>query len=187
MTTHLIGASLPRADALGKVTGATRYPADLVQPGMLHLQVVFAHRPHARIKAIDTSAALKYPGVVAVLTARDVPYNAYGLIDADQPALCGDVVRFEGDKVALVAAESKEAAVASAKLVNVEYEDLPAVTDARAALAPDMPLVHKHHGSNVLLHMPIRKGDAAHALAEADVVISGEFSTSWQEHAFLQP
>src|SRR5437588_11234901 len=187
MTTTVVGASLSRPDALGKVTGTTRYPADLVQPGMLHLQIVFAHRAHARITSIDTSAALKAPGVVAVLTARDVPYNAYGLIDADQPALCDDVVRFEGDKVALVAAESKEAAVAGAKLVHVEYEDLPAVTDPRVAMAPDAPLVHEHHGSNVLLHMPIRKGDAAHALAEADVVLSGEFSTSWQEHAYLQP
>jgi CO/xanthine dehydrogenase Mo-binding subunit len=187
MTTKVIGASLPRADALSKVTGTTRYPADLVQPGMLHLQVVFAHRPHARITSIDTSAALQSPGVVAVLTARDVPYNAYGLIDADQQALCGDVVRFEGDKVALVAAESKEGAVAGAKLVQVEYEDLPAVTDPRVAMAPGAPLVHEHHGSNVLLHMPIRKGDAIHALAQADIVLSGEFSTSWQEHAFLQP
>ncbi|MEO8953291.1 MAG: xanthine dehydrogenase family protein molybdopterin-binding subunit [Ktedonobacteraceae bacterium] len=187
MTTNLVGASLPRTDALGKVTGATLYPADLVRPGMLHLQVVFAHRPHARIKEIDISAALKMPGVVAVLTARDVPYNAYGLIDADQAALCGDVVRFEGDKVALVAAESKEAAIAAAELVHVEYEDLPAITDPRAAMAPGAPLIHEHHGSNVLLHMPIRKGDAERALAQADVVLSGEFSTSWQEHAFLQP
>src|SRR5437899_4533016 len=166
MTTRVVGASLPRLDALGKVTGMTGYPADLVRPGMLHLQVVFAHRPHARIMAIDTSAALQAPGVVAVLTARDVPYNAYGLIDADQAALCRDVVRFEGDKVALVAAESKEAAVAGARLVQVEYEDLPAVTDPRAALAPGAPLVHEHHGSNVLLDMPIRKGYAMHAVTE---------------------
>src|SRR5712692_9173623 len=185
--TRLIGASLPRPDALGKVTGATRYPADLVQPGMLQLQVVFAHRPHARIRSIDTSAALRHPGVVAVLTAADVPYNAFGLIDADQPVLCGDVVRFEGDKVALVVAESKEAAVAGAKLVAIEYEDLPVVTDPRAALAPGAPLVHEHLGSNQLFHMPIRKGDAARALAEADVVLEDTFTTSWQEHAYLQP
>lgn len=187
MTTHTIGTSLPRTDALGKVTGAARYPADLVQPGMLHLQVVFAHRPHARITTIDTSAALELPGVTAVLTARDVPYNAYGLIDADQSVLCGDVVRFEGDKVALVAAESKEIAIAAARLVKIEYEDLPAVTDPRVAMTPDAPLVHEELASNILLHLPIRKGDAEKALAKADVVISGEFSTSWQEHAFLQP
>jgi len=183
----IIGASLPRPDALGKVTGAAHYPADLIRPGMLHLHLVLAGRPHARIVTLDTSAARAHPGVVAVLTAADVPFNAHGLIDADQPALCGEVVRFEGDKVALVAAESKAAAEAGARLVRVEYEDLPAVTDPRAALAPDAPLVHTARGSNLLLHVPIRRGDVARAFAEADVVLEGNFATSWQEHAFLQP
>jgi CO/xanthine dehydrogenase Mo-binding subunit len=183
----LIGASLPRPDALGKVTGAARYPADLVRPEMLQLAVVLAHRAHARIRAIDTSAALALPGVVAVLTAADVPYNACGLIDADQPVLCDAVVRFEGDKVALVVAETREAAHEAAKQVRVEYEDLPAVTDPRTALEPGAPLVHADLGTNLLLHVPIRKGDVDAALAEADVVLDGEFSTSWQEHAFLQP
>ncbi len=183
----LIGESLPRPDALGKVTGAAQYPGDLVQPGMLHLKVVFARRPHARILSIDTSTALQHPGVVAVLTADDVPFNGYGLIENDQPVLCGDVVRFEGDKVALVVAETKEAAIAGAKLVSVEYEDMPAVTDPRAALAPAAPLVHAARGTNMLLHVPIRKGDVTQGFAEADVVVEGEFSTSWQEHAFLQP
>ena len=183
----LIGASLPRPDALGKVTGAARYPADLVRPDMLHLQVVFADHVHARIRSLDSTAALKYPGVVAVLTADDVPYNAYGLIDADQPALCKDFVRFEGDKVALVIAETKQAAIAGARLVQVAYDDLPAVTNPRAALAEGAPLVHQELGTNLLLHVPIRKGDASRALAEADVVLDGEFSTSWQEHAYLQP
>lgn len=183
----LIGASEPRPDALGKVTGAARYPADLVRPDMLRLKVVFAGRPHARIRSLDTAAALAHPGVVAVLTASDVPYNAFGLIDADQPVLCGEVVRFSGDKVALVVAESQEAAEAGAQLVQVEYEDLPVVTDPRAALAPDAPLVHEERGSNLLLHIPIRKGDVARGFAEADVILEGEFETSWQEHAFLQP
>jgi CO/xanthine dehydrogenase Mo-binding subunit len=186
-SSSLIGASVPRPDAHGKVTGGTRYPADLIRPGMLHLRVIFAGRPHARITALDASAALAHPGVVAVLTAADVPHNAYGLIAADQPVLCGDVVRFEGDKVALVAAETKEAAAAAAPLVRVVYEDLPAVTDARAAMRPGAPLVHERLGSNVLLHVPIRKGDTAAALAAADVVLEDEFSTTWQEHAFLQP
>jgi CO/xanthine dehydrogenase Mo-binding subunit len=185
--TDLIGASLPRPDAYGKVTGNTAYPADLLRPGMLHLQVVFAHRPHARVLHIDTSAALQYPGVVAVLTAEDVPHNAYGLVEDDQPVLCHDVVRFEGDKVALVVAESKQAAIAGAKLVNVAYEDLPAVTDPRAALTPDAPLVHTQRGTNLLSHFPIRKGNADEALARADVVLEETFTTTWQEHAFLQP
>jgi CO/xanthine dehydrogenase Mo-binding subunit len=183
----LIGASLPRPDALAKVTGAARYPADLVRPGMLRLRIVFAGRPHARIRRLDTGPALAHPGVVAVLTAADVPYNAYGLIDADQPALCEDVVRFEGDRVALVVAESDEAAVAGAKLVAVDFEDVPAVTDPRAALAPGAPLVHERLGANLLLHVPIRKGDVARGFAAAAVVLDGEFATSWQEHAYLQP
>src|SRR3954454_8906809 len=128
----LIGAPLPRPDALGKVTGATNYPGDLVRPGMLHLKVVFAHRPHAHITALDTSAALAHPGVVAVLTADDVPFNAFGLIEHDQPVLCAGKVRFEGDKVALVVAETASAAAAGARLVVVTYQDLPPVTDPAA-------------------------------------------------------
>lgn len=183
----VIGASLPRPDALGKVTGATAYPADLVRPGMLHLHVVSAHRPHARILSVDAAAAFRYPGVVTVLTAADVPYNAFGLIEDDQPVLCGEVARFTGDKVALVVAESKEAAAAGAALVAVMYEELPAITDSRAALTADAPLVHAERGTNLVQHVPIRKGNAARALAAADIVLDGEFETSWQEHAFLQP
>ena len=183
----LIGASLRRPDALAKVTGAAMYPGDLLRPGMLHLKAVLAQRPHARILAIDSAAALAHPGVVAVLTAADVPYNAYGLIDADQEVLCAELVRYVGDRVALVVAKSHEAAEAAAKLVRVEYEDLPAVTESRAAMEPGAPLVHTAHGSNILAHCPIRKGDVAQGFAEAAIVLEGRFSTSWQEHAFLQP
>ena len=183
----IIGASVPRHDALDKVTGAAAYPADLVRPGMLHLKAVFAGRPHARIVGIDASRALAYPGVVAVFTASDVPYNFYGLVVDDQEVLCSDVVRYVGDRVALVAARNAQAAAEGAALVAVAYEDLPAVCDARAALAPDAPLVHLSHGSNVLGHVRIRKGDVAAAFAACDVAISGEFETSWQEHAYLQP
>src|SRR5215470_9210713 len=150
----IIGESLPRPDAPGKVTGATRYPADLVKPEMYQLQVVFAGRPHARILSIDTSEALSQPAVVAVLTAADVPYNAFGLIDADQPVLCEDVVRFEGDKVALVVATNKEAALNGAKLIKRSYKDLPDVTEARAALEKDAHLVHPKRCSNQLFHFP---------------------------------
>lgn len=185
--TTIIGASIERPDALGKVTGASTYPGDLVRPEMLQLKVVFAQHPHARILAIDRDKALQHPGVVAVLTAQDVPYNAFGLIEDDQPVLCHDRIRFAGDKVALVVAESKAAAVAGAQLVEVVYEDLPVLTDPRQAMAADAPLIHPQRGTNVLTHVPIRKGDVVQALAEADLVLDGEFSTSWQEHAFLQP
>src|SRR5215469_5872515 len=183
----LIGASLQRPDALGKVTGAAHYPADLIQPDMLQLHVIFAGRTHARIRSLNIDPALRRPGVVGVFTAGDVPYNRYGLVEDDQPVLCDTEVRFEGDRVAVVVAETAAAAREAAELVEVEYEDLPSVTDVEAALAPDAPLVHRYRDSNVLLHMPIRKGDTAAAFAEADVVIEDEFTTSWQEHAFLQP
>lgn len=182
-----IGLSVPRTDALDKVTGAAQYPGDLSVPGMLFLSVVFADRPHARIVGISAGAARAHPGVVAVLTAADVPHNAYGLITPDQPVLCGDVVRFVGDKVALVVAESREAARRGAELVHVAYADLPAVTDPHEALAEGAPLVHERMGSNLLSRCPIRRGDAAAALAGADIVLEGEFSTGWQEHAYLQP
>lgn len=183
----LIGKALARPDALGKVTGSARYPADLVRPDMVQLACVFAHRASARIVNIDSSAALAHPGVLAVFTAADVPYNRYGLIDEDQPLLCEDVVRYTGDRVALVAAQSREAAQAAAKLVRVTYEDLPAVCDAREAMSPGSPLVHADRGSNVLEHVRIRKGDVESAFASADVVIEETFETSWQEHAYLQP
>ncbi|MDQ3227942.1 MAG: xanthine dehydrogenase family protein molybdopterin-binding subunit [Chloroflexota bacterium] len=185
--TSVIGQPLPRHDALGKVTGEARYPGDLLDPGTLHLKVVYAGRPHARILSLDPSAALAAPGVVAVFTAANVPYNAFGLIDDDQPVLCGDRVRFAGDKVAVVVATTNDAAENGARLVAVTYEDLPAVTDPREALAPAAPLVHESRGSNLLTRIPIRKGDVAAGFAAADVVLDGEFTTSWQEHAFLQP
>jgi CO/xanthine dehydrogenase Mo-binding subunit len=116
-----------------------------------------------------------------------VPYNAFGLIDHDQPVLCADRVRFAGDKVAVVVAETNDAAEAAARLVAVTYEDLPALTDPRDALASDAPLVHATRGTNLLTRIPIRKGDVAAGFEDADVVLDGEFTTSWQEHAFLQP
>ncbi len=182
----ILGTSLPRPDALGKVLGTANYPGDLLRAEMLHMKVLFAGRPHARIVSIDTSAALAHPGVVAVLSAADVPYNAFGLIEADQPVLCYDVVRFEGDKVALVIAEDGETAEQAIKLIKVEYEDLPAVLDTEAALLDAPTRVHANH-PNLLGHVPIRKGDVEAGFAAADVVIEEEFSTTWQEHAYLQP
>jgi CO/xanthine dehydrogenase Mo-binding subunit len=181
-----VGTSHKRHDALGKVTGGAMYAADLFTPGMLRIKTVFAHRASARILGIDASAALAVPGVVAVLTAADVPHNRYGLIDADQPVLCGDVVRHYGDRVALVVAESNEAAAKAAKLVRVDYEDLPMVRNAHDAIAPGAPRVHADR-DNVLLHQKIRHGDVARGFAEADVIVEGTFTTQWQEHAYLQP
>jgi CO/xanthine dehydrogenase Mo-binding subunit len=183
----LIGASVARPDARGKVTGAARYPADLVRPEMAHAKAVFAHRVHARIMRIDAARARALPGVLAVLTAADVPHNRYGLIASDQEVLCSERVRYTGDRVALVVATTPEIAALGAALVEVAYEDLPAVTCALDALLPGAPLVHPDCGTNVLFTQTIRKGDVERAFAEADLVLEGTFTTSWQEHAYLQP
>src|SRR5262245_23417468 len=187
-TSSIVGSSPPRHDALAKVSGAARYPGDLAMPGMLHMAVLMAHRPHARIVQLDIARALAHPGGVAVLTSADVPRNEFGLIENDQPVLCQDVVRFVGDKVALVVAESERAARAACALIDVTYEDLPIVSDPIAAMQPGAPLVHASRGTNVLRHVKLRKGDAQSALARDDlIVVEGEFQTPWQEHAFLQP
>jgi CO/xanthine dehydrogenase Mo-binding subunit len=154
---------------------------------MLHLKVLFAGRPHARIIRLDTSRALALRGVVAVLTAQDVPVNEYGLAIADQPVLCEDIVRFEGDQVAVVVAESESIAAQARDLIEVVYEDLPVVSDARQAMQSGSPLVHTNCSSNVLEHFHIQKGDIDEGFAQADVIVSDSYYLPMQEHAFLQP
>ncbi len=137
----MVGRSLEKMDAREKVTGETLYPGDINMPGQAYMKILFAGRPHAIIRSIDTSAAENHPGVLAVLTARDVPVNEYGLIMPDQPVLCGpgsskpfaDRVRFIGDQVALVVAEDEKTAAAAVKLIKVDYQDLPVLADARQA------------------------------------------------------
>lgn len=190
-----IGQSMKRVDAVSKVTGRALYPGDINLPNQAYMKILFAHRPHALIKRIDTSQAEALPGVVAVFTAKDVPVNEYGLGVPDQPVLCGpgsskpfaDRVRFVGDQVALVVADSEEIAAKARDLIVVEYEDLPVVTDPVEAMKADAPLLHPDRDSNVFTHYRIRKGDVEAAFAAADVVIEGEYRTPAQEHAYLQP
>jgi CO/xanthine dehydrogenase Mo-binding subunit len=182
-----IGRSIPRTDALDKVTGRAAYPADLSRPGMLHMKILFAGRPHAKIVALDSSRAEAVPGVVAVLTAKDVPVNEYGLALADQPVLCGDVVRFEGDQVAIVVAETEDAATRARDLIEVVYEDLPVITDPRDAMQHGSYPIHADHPDNVLQRFLVRKGDVEQGFAQADVIVSGTYYLPMQEHAYLQP
>ena len=207
MTYKTIGKPITRLDARAKVTGQAKYPADFFMPDALHAKILFAGRPHARVLRIDTAEAKTVPGVVAILTAQDVPVNEYGLQTPDQPVLCGpgsdkpdaDVVRFVGDQVALVVAETERAAARARDLVQVEYEDLPIITDPFEALKPDAPQLHPYRArsefhpelndmeGNRICHHQIRKGDMETGWAEADVIIEGEYYTSPQEHAYLQP
>lgn len=187
MVNNLIGQSPARVDALGKVTGQTLYPGDLAMPGMLHMKVLFARRPHARIKRLDTSRAESAPGVVAVLTAKDVPVNEFGLITFDAPVLASDTVRWVGDKVALVVAETEKQAARAAEWIEVEYEDAPVVSDPREAMKPGAPQLHPGKENNILIHYRIRKGHTAEAFQQADVIVEGTYHTPFQEHAYLQP
>ncbi len=191
----IIGQSITRVDAEAKVRGQALYPGDVYLPDMLHMKVKFALRPHARVVKIDTSKAEALPGVILVLTARDVPVNEYGLGMYDQPVLCGpggvkeytDRVRFEGDQVALVIAEDEETAAKGRDLVDVEYEDLPGVYDPIEAMKDGAPLLHPDKGSNIFTRYRIRKGDIEEGFKKADVIVEGEYRTPAQEHAFLQP
>ncbi|HRJ55924.1 MAG TPA: xanthine dehydrogenase family protein molybdopterin-binding subunit [Anaerolineales bacterium] len=196
MTEHSVGTSHPRIDARGKVTGKTNYSGDLTKPGMLFMKILFAERPHARVKDIRIEKALAAPGVEAVYTAKDVPVNEYGLQITDQPVLCGpgsskpytDIVRFVGDQVAVVVAQTEVQAEAALKLIEVDYEDLPLLLDPRAAMRPDAPILHPDRGdTNVCVHYKIRKGNVDEAFAKADVIVEGEYQTPVQEHAYLQP
>jgi CO/xanthine dehydrogenase Mo-binding subunit len=199
-----VGSSLPRIDAAEKVTGAGVYAGDINLPGQAWLKVVFAGTPHARIRAMDMSAARAMPGVVAVLTAADVPVNEYGLIMPDQPVLCGlgstpqaAIVRWEADHVALVVAESKAKAEAAARAIVIDYEPLPVITDPFAAMAPDAPPLHPYpfrypYGerdphSNVLLEYTLTDGNVEAGFAQADVIVESVYHTHAQEHAYLQP
>lgn len=193
--TVVIGQSVKRIDAVAKVSGEAAYPADINFDGQLWLRIVFSHRAHARVLGVDKSRALAMRGVVAVYTAEDIPNNEYGLVIKDQPVMCGvggdkigtDIVRCYMDYVAVVVAETPEIAREAAKLVDVSYEDLPAVFDADDAMQPDAPQLHYDTPNNIINHVRIRKGDMVAGWAQAHVVVEDEYRTTWQEHAFLQP
>ncbi len=196
----VIGQSIPRIDARQKTTGEALYSGDLTMPEMLHMKILFAGRPHARVLKIDTAQAESVPGVVAILTAKDVPVNEYGLQKRDQPVLCGpgsspaptgitgDIVRFEGDQVAVVVAENETIAAKARDMIHVDYEEIPAIFDPMESMKPGAPLIHPEMGeTNICVLDKIRKGNVEAAFAKADVIIEGEYHTPFQEHAYLQP
>ncbi|MFN8420882.1 MAG: molybdopterin cofactor-binding domain-containing protein [Anaerolineae bacterium] len=193
--TTIVGQNVQRIDAVGKVTGETQYPGDIDLPGQLWMKIKFSDRVHARILSVDTSAAEALPGVVAVLTAKDVPCNEYGLVYKDQPVLCGpgstisdaDIVRCLSDNVALIIAENEQTAAEARSLIRIEYGDLPIVTDPELAMEDSSPQLHEDRPNNILCHYRIRKGDMDEGWKQSDVIVEGVYNTSWQEHAYLQP
>ena len=193
---RVVGRPVARHDARDKVAAATAYAADWAMPGMLYGAVLRSPYPSARIRRLDTTRAAQMPGVVAVLTAKDVPRNtlwtdvpgqttAVGPLRARLHVLAEERVRYQGQPVALVAAESEELACDALEAIEVEYEPLPGVFDPAAALEPGAPRVHDE--GNLLAHWRVRTGDVAAALARADVVIEGQYATQFVDAAYLEP
>jgi CO/xanthine dehydrogenase Mo-binding subunit len=194
-----LGDRVPRIDAADKVTGAALYPADIKRTDFLHARVVFTDQPHARLLRLDVGPALAIPGVIDVVTSADVPVNEYGLVVADQPVLIGTdhtgrskvdcaISRWEADHLALVIAESIEAAAAGATAIVSVWEPLPVLGDLDSALGTDL-MLHPENGkdTNAYHHLRIRKGDIQAGWAQADVVVEGTYEVPYQEHAYLQP
>jgi CO/xanthine dehydrogenase Mo-binding subunit len=183
-----IGARTRRLDAPAKVTGAIKYAADMWMPNMLHMQVLRSPHPHARIKRLDVSRAKALRGVEAVVTCDDVPgKDNYGVFIEDQPTLARGVVRYVGEAVAAVAAETVDIARAALNLIEVEYEPLPGLFDPEEAMKPQAIQLHAHAPGNICKHTKIRKGDFEAGLKEADVVVEETYQTAPIEHAYLEP
>jgi CO/xanthine dehydrogenase Mo-binding subunit len=183
---EMIGRSVARVDALDKLTGKALYTGDVSFPGMLHLKILRSNRPHAKILQIRSDEAERHPGVVAVLTYKDIPgTNKIGFAQKDQPVLGDEKVRFIGDPVALVAAETPGAAEEAISLIRVDYEDLPGVFNPEEALLPDSVKIHET--GNLLQERTLIKGDAEQALNNAEIVVTNTYRTQMVEHAYLEP
>jgi CO/xanthine dehydrogenase Mo-binding subunit len=197
----IIGAPVPRIEGPEKVTGRARYAADVALPGMLWGKILRSPHPHARIRRIDAAAARRVPGVHAVVTGQDVPGHYIGKVLRDLPVLCWDRVRYVGDRVAAVAAETVAAAEEALRLIDVEYELLPAVFDPLEAMRSDAPLLHDdvaayagapqrilatdvHNGQTRLAWS---KGDVERGFREADLVLEHTFHIPSRHQGYLEP
>ena len=180
----LIGQRIPKQDAPEKVNGRARYVHDINLPGQLVGKILRSGRLHARILAIDVSAARALPGVHAVITAADVPTQTIG-VTRDNPPLKGDKVRCERDEIAAVAAETEELADAALALIKVEYEDLPLLLDVAAAREAEAPLIHDDKPGNIALQFDYEHGDVVKGEAESDVVIEDRFGLHYVTHACM--
>jgi 4-hydroxybenzoyl-CoA reductase subunit alpha len=193
---RVIGRARPKIDGLAKATGAALYADDLVLPGMLHAKILRSTQAHARIRAIDCTAALALPGVHAVITGKDLPVK-YGVIPwtPDENALAPDKVRFVGDEVAAVAAIDEDTANAALKLIRVDYEPLHAFLEPEDALGSREPQIHeqtaeqkaREHRGNVSKHVRLEFGDVDEALAASDVVVEDDYEFHGTTHTPIEP
>lgn len=179
-----VGESTTRADGVPKVTGEFEYSSDLWMDGMLYGATLRSPHPHANIWSVDTSEAEAVPGIFAVLTHEDVPgRKVCGMEVPDQPVLAWERVRYQGEPIALVAADHPETARRALEKISVEYEVLDPITDAEEAMREDTPKLHL--SGNLLRHIHVVHGDVD--TAEADVVVEGEYEVGMQDQAFLGP
>jgi len=174
-----------RPDGPAKVSGGLAYLTDMTMSGMLHGFVLRSEHPHARIISINTDEAKQISGVHAVLTHLDIPgFNGFGIANPDQPVLCSDTVRYIGDAVACVAADSPEIARAALKAIKVQYEPLPVVDSPEAALKSGAPKLHPN--GNVLHTTAYSKGDAEGSFAECASIVEETYDTPRQMHAYME-
>lgn len=180
-----VGKPVKRIDGPEKVTGEQKYKTDFQYPNMVWGKVLRSKYPYAKIKKIDTSKAENHPEVVCVLTHKDITgFNGFGIVTPDQPVLCEDVVRCTGDAVALVAAETLQAAEEALELIEVDYEVLDPVTDAEEAMKEEAPQLHPT--GNIHSHVTIQNGDLEKGFEEADYIFENTFYSPRQMHAFIE-
>ena len=205
---RVVGTRPPRPDAPDKLTGRALFGADTNLPGMLYGKMVRSPHAHARIRSIDTARAASYPGVYAVVTAQDLPWAKDSEAKPDESMvdfkylndnmMAREKVLYVGHPVAAVAASSSHIAEEAANLIEVEYDVLPAVTDVRAAMEPEAPLLHEHlmtqslskprqEPSNIASHIQHVKGDPLQGFALADVIVEREFNTSTVHQGYIEP
>ena len=190
-----IGKPIDRFDSHDKVTGKALFPGDINFPDQVFMHTLFSPSRHAIIRQIELADAMRLPGVIAVLTAEDVPLNEYGLVTNDQPVLCGpnstkaysDRTRFIGDQIALIIAEDDRIAKKAKRLVRIDYQSLDILTDSHQSLSKNAVIIHPDCGSNVLYAREIEFGSVGSAFSSADFVIESVYQTPVQEHVFLQP
>lgn len=197
----VIGTPVSRAEGPDKVTGRSMYAADISLPGLLWGKILRSPLPHARIRFIDASKAHQVPGVRAVVTGQDVLGHFVGKSFRDMPVLCWEVVRFVGDRVAAVAAETGEAADEALSLINVEYDEIPAVFDPLEAMKADAPRIHENLAAydgtlksgpvpdvpNGLTRLSWRKGDVERGFREADLVVEHIFKIPARHQGYIEP
>jgi len=187
MSKRYVGKNLLKVDAQDKVSGKAIYPDDIYFDNMLYLKIKRAAHPHAYLRKLDISKAEKLPGVVKIITAADIPQvKNFGLIIKDQPVLVGvgEKMRYMGDALAIVIAESKEIASKAVRLIEVEVEELEVISDPLRAIEKDAPLIHQ--GGNVLATHYLEKGDIKKGFTQADVIIENEYKTSFLDQLPLQ-